>query len=82
MEKELTYKESIHLLGEEMANQSRKLSIEYRDSFHGGRDGGSTQEQRKLTAENGRRFFKLKEIFAGHKTLPESEIIKIINGEF
>lgn len=82
MEKEISYTEAIHLLGEKTAIKSRELSMKYGDFSHGGRDGGSTQEQRKLTAENGRRFFKLKEIFADNKALPESEVMKIIMGDF
>lgn len=82
MEKEITYTEAINLLGEKTAAKSRELSIEYGDFSRGGRDGGSTQEQRKLTVENGRRFSKLKEIFADHNSLPESEVMKIIEGKF
>ncbi len=82
MGKELTEKEAIHQLSVEIGERSFELHKKYNDFSHGGRDGGSTQEQHKLSIENGRRLSKIKEMYMNHKTLPESEVMKIVKGEF
>lgn len=78
---ELTEKEAIRLLDKEMSVFSRAIYAKY-PLKHGGRDGGPTQELRELHIEGGRRYGKIKEMYIGHETLPESEVMKIVRGEF
>lgn len=80
-EKELTEKEAIRALGKEMSVFDRAICDKY-PLKHGGRDGGPTQELRELNIEGGRRYGKIKEMYMGHETLPESEVMKIVRGEF
>lgn len=81
MEKELTEKEAIRLLDKEVFEIDQRINQEY-PFKHGGRDGGPTQELRELNKENGRRYCKIKEMYIGHETLPESDVMKIVKGEF
>lgn len=80
-EKELTEKEAIRALDKEMYAIDKAIYDKY-PLKHGGRDGGPTQELRELNIENGRRYGKIKEMYMGHETLPESEVMKIVRGEF
>lgn len=82
MEKELTYEEARHILGLETAELSKAIRDEWKDKKYHGRDGADTQDQRKLSQEMGRRFFKIKTEFQNRKTIPESEVMKIIKGDF
>ncbi len=81
MEKELTEKEAIRALDKEMSVISKAIYDKY-PLKHGGRDGGPTQELRESNIEGGRRYCKLKEMYMNHETLPESEVMKIVKGEF
>ncbi len=81
MEKELTEKEAIRLLDKEVFEIDQRINQKY-PFKHGGRDGGPTQELRELNKENGRRYCKIKEMYIGHETLPESDVMKIVKGEF
>ncbi len=79
---ELTEKEALYSL----SIYENKLSKEIEEKWKGkklpGRDGGPTQELRELHIEGGRRYGKIKEMYIGHETLPESEVMKIVRGEF
>lgn len=81
MEKKLTEKEAIRALDKEIFVIDKAICDKY-SLKHGGRDGGPTQELRELNKENGRRYCKLKEMYMNHETLPESEVMKIVKGEF
>mgnify|MGYP007029429713 CR=1 FL=1 len=81
MEKELTEKEAIHALDKEMSAIDKAIYDKY-PLKHGGRDGGPTQELKESHKEGGRRYCKIKEMYIGHETLPESDVMKIVKGEF
>lgn len=81
MEKELTEKDAIRALDNEMSAINREICDKY-PIKHGGRDGNPTQELCEIHKEGGRRYCKIKEIYMNHETLPESEVMKIVAGEF
>ena len=81
MEKELTEKEAIRALGKEMSVIDKAIYDKY-PIKRGGRDGGPTLELKESHKEGGRRYCKLKEMYMGYETLPESEVMKIVKGEF
>lgn len=81
MEKELTKKEAIRALDKEMFVIDKAIYDKY-PIKHGGRDGGPTQELKESHKEGGRRYCKIKEMYMNHETLSESEVMKIVKGEF
>ena len=81
MEKMITEKEAIRMLGAEMHKIDKKIYAEY-PLLPGGRDGGPTQKLRESNEEGGRRYCRLKEMYADNETLPETEVMKIVKGEF
>ena len=82
MEKALTEKEAICALDKEMFAIDKTIYDKWKNKKMPGRDGGPTQELRNINIEGGRRYRKLKEIYMNSETIPESEVIKIIKGEF
>lgn len=82
MEKRLTYEEARRMLGEESYKCEKSICDKWKGKKMPGRDGAFTPELKKLHENFGIRFFKLKETYAGHKTLPESEVMKIVTGDF
>lgn len=82
MEKELTYEEARHILGLENAKRSKAIRDKWKDKKCPGRDGAFTPELKKLNEDFGKRFFKLKDEYKANKTLPESEVMKIVMGDF
>lgn len=81
MEKMITEKEAIRLLDDKMFIIKQNIYNEY-PLLPGGRDGGPTQELREVYKESGRRYCRLKEMYADNETLPETEVMKIVKGEF
>ncbi len=82
MEKELTEKDALYSLSIYESNLSKEIEEKWKGKKLPGRDGGSTQELHELHKEGGRRYCKLKEMYMNHETLPESEVMKIVKGEF
>ena len=82
MEKELTEQEAIKLLDEEYYKHCLEIKKKYEGVRMPGRDGGDTQDRKELSQECGRRYIKIKTEFQDHKTLPESEVMKIVMGDF
>ena len=82
MEKKLTEQEAIELLDKENYKHCLEIKKKYEGVRMPGRDGGDTQDQKKLSQEMGRRYIKIKTEFQNHKTLPESEVMKIVTGDF
>lgn len=82
MEKELTEKEALYSLSVFESDLSKKIEEKWYGKKLPGRDGGPTQELREIHKEGGRRYCKIKEMYIGHETLPESDVMKIVKGEF
>lgn len=82
MGKELTECEAIKRLDNEFSGQYRQISEKYRDVKKFWRDKDYIKSNKILDEESARRFFKLKETYAGHETLPEAEVMKIVTGDF
>lgn len=82
MEKRLTYEEARSMLGEESYKCEKAICDKWRDKKIPGRDGAYTPELKALHEKFGRRFFKLKEEYKSNATLPESEVMKIVMGDF
>lgn len=82
MEKELTEREAIKLLDKENYKHYLEIKKKYEGVRMPGRDGGDTQDQKKLKQEMSRRYIKIKTEFQNHETLPESEVMKIVMGDF
>lgn len=82
MEKGLTEHEAIKLLDKEYSKHCLELQKKYEGVKMPGRDGGDTQDQKELSQECGRRYIKIKTAFQNHESLPESEVMKIVMGDF
>lgn len=82
MEKELTRSEALRKLSEENAKCDNDIIKKWDGKKMPGRDGAYTQELKALTKVFGERFFKLNELYQNHETLPESEVMKIVMGDF
>lgn len=81
MEKMITEKEAIRLLDDKMFIIKQNIYNE-NPLLLGGRDGGPTQKLRESNEEGGKRYCRLKEMYAENETLPESEVMKIVKDEF
>lgn len=82
MEKELTEREAIKRLDNEFAEYYRQINEKYHTMEKFWRNEDFIKSNKKIESESGRRFIKLKTIYVGHETLPESEVMKIIKGDF
>lgn len=82
MEKELTERESIKRVDKRFAEYHRRITEKYHTMERFWRNKDYIKSYKQLDNESGRRFIKLKTIYVGHETLPESEVMKIINGDF
>lgn len=82
MEKELTEREAIKLLDSEFSGLYKQVLEKYHsiEKFWWNED--YIKSDKELDDESGRRFIKLKVTYTGHETLPESEVMKIIKGDF
>lgn len=78
----MTEKEAIRALDKEISAIDQVIYDKWRGIKMPGRDGGPTQELRENNKEGGRRYCKIKEMYIGHETLPESDVMKIVKGEF
>lgn len=63
MEKELTKREALHQLSVEYAEKAKKIREKYKD-VRCGRDGGETQELKKLHKEEGKRYAEIEEKYS------------------
>lgn len=82
MEKELTEREALKRLGSEFSVFYRQIHEKYHSMEKFWWNEDFIKSNKKLDSESGRRFIKLKKAYIGHETLPESEVMKIIKGEF
>ena len=82
MGKELTEYEALCILSIDENNRSKIIEEKWKGKSLPGSDGGPTQELRKIHEEGGRRYCRLKEMYADNETLPETEVMKIVKGEF
>lgn len=82
MGKELTEQEAIELLDKEYYKHCLEIKKKYEGVRMPGRDGGDTQDHKELSQEFGRRYIKIKTEFQHNKLLPESEVMKIVMGDF
>ena len=82
MEKELTEQEAIKCLDSEFSVFYRQILEKYHsiEKFWWNED--FIKSNKKLDDESGRRYIKLKNTYIGHETLPESEVMKIVKGDF
>lgn len=82
MEKRLTYEEARSILGEESYKCEKAICDKWKGKKCPGRDGAYTPELKILHEKFGKRFLKLKEEYKSNETLPESEVLKIVMGDF
>lgn len=82
MKKELTEQEAIERLDSEFSVFYRQIREKYHSMEKFWWNEDYIKSNKKLDDESDRRYIKLKKTYIGHETLPESEVMKIIKGDF
>lgn len=82
MEKELTEQEAIERLDSEFSVFYRQIREKYHSMEKFWWNEDYIKSNKKLDNESDRRYLKLKKIYIGYETLLESEVMKIIKGDF